>query len=334
MQAFPLSTIFEEVKLGDFHVSGNLNAGNIPLISCSAENQGVEGYFNIPEKKTFENAVTIASDGQPLASFYHAYRFAAKDNVLVCIPKKNTPKEVLLYCVAYLNSLRWRFSYGRKCYSNKVDKINVIFPVNKEGEIDIKLIKEKVGDIKLSSIMPRKKYVSKVDVIKIKFKEHDITEIFDLHRGDFHSISNLDAGDTPTVSRTSTNNGVIGHFEAPEGAKKYHSGIITVSTVSGDAFLQLDEFIATDNIVICVPKRKLQLTTLIFIEFMLNRQKWRYSYGRQCYKGKFEQTKVLLPTKKDGKLDEEIMKRFVHNTAYWDYLRRNAQMRGHCSGNF
>jgi hypothetical protein len=31
MRAFPLSTIFEKVKLGDFHVSGDLDAGNVDL---------------------------------------------------------------------------------------------------------------------------------------------------------------------------------------------------------------------------------------------------------------------------------------------------------------
>jgi len=41
---------------------------------------------------------------------------------------------------AQLNSQIWRFSYGRKCYLNKADKIQIALPVNEEGEIDFNAV--------------------------------------------------------------------------------------------------------------------------------------------------------------------------------------------------
>ena len=53
---------------------------------------------------------------------------------------------------------------------------------------------------------------------------------------------------------------------------------------------------------------------------MLKRQKWRYSYGRQCYKNKFAQSKISLPTKHEN-IDEELIKGIVENTSYWNYIQ-------------
>ena len=152
-----LNSIFSEIKSGDYHASSQLDNGNIPLISCKTEktpDHGVEGYFDIPVNKTYENCVTITCDGdQPSTAFYHPYRFAAKDNVLVCIPKTNIKLTTILYAIACLNMERWRFSYGRKCYSNKIDKLTVPFFVNQDGSINENAIENIIPSESFDSIV-------------------------------------------------------------------------------------------------------------------------------------------------------------------------------------
>lgn len=151
----------------------------------------------------------------------------------------------------------------------------------------------------------------------VKFK---ISQIFDLHRGNFHSIAALDSGSYPTVSRIGADCGLVGFYDKPDKAIIWSAGTITVSTVTGDAFLQPVPFIATDNVVLCTKNRQyeeLKLTSLYFITLMLNMVKWRYSYGRECYKTKYAKTEVYLPVTDSGILDESCMKTIVENAAYW-----------------
>ncbi len=137
---FGLKDLFSYVNTGFIHVSGDLDPGTIPLISCKTIENGTEGYFDI-HNHLFENCVTIASDGSwPMSSFYHTYKFAAKDNVIVCRPNKNLSTKVILFITAQLNSQIWRFSYGRKCYLNKTDKIQIPLPVNAKDDIDFATI--------------------------------------------------------------------------------------------------------------------------------------------------------------------------------------------------
>jgi type I restriction enzyme M protein len=142
----PITDIFKTpLKTGDYHVSGQLDPGSIPLVSCSTENNGFEGKFDIPKNKTIKNAITIASDGQPLATFLHYFPFVTKDNVIICIPNKNYKFTTLLFFVTQLNYLKWRFSYGRKCYLNKTDKVKIFVPY-KNKEIDEHHIEKLVKD--------------------------------------------------------------------------------------------------------------------------------------------------------------------------------------------
>lgn len=133
---FKVNDVFSYINTGSFHVSGDLDAGKVPLISCKTIENGTEGYFDIGED-TFKNCVTIASDGSwPMSSFYHPYSFQAKDNVIICKPKNGLSLKTVLYITAQLNSQIWRFSYGRKCYLNKLDKIQIPMPVDGAGNID------------------------------------------------------------------------------------------------------------------------------------------------------------------------------------------------------
>jgi len=153
---FKLDSIFSQIHIGDFHASSDLNEGKIPLVSCKTEKspeRGIEGYYAIPRNKTYKNVVTITCDGiYATTAFFHPYKIAAKDNVLVCIPKKGIKISTILYAVACINMERWRFSYGRKCYLNKLDTLSVPFPVDKENEIDQDKIEKILSSIHFKGI--------------------------------------------------------------------------------------------------------------------------------------------------------------------------------------
>jgi type I restriction enzyme M protein len=153
--------------------------------------------------------------------------------------------------------------------------------------------------------------------IKPNIKKFNITELFRIERGDFHAIDQLDEGKTPTISRVSVDNGLVGFYEKPSEARIYNKGIITISTVTGDAFFQTESFMATDNVLLCFPKEKYALETLLYITASINKVKWRYSYGRQPYKRIFQKTELLLPAV-DDKINEEYIKGIVNNNAFWE----------------
>ena len=311
------------VKSGDFHAIEELDTGKIPLIACGVTDNGFVGYYDIPEDKTYRRAITVAYNGLPLVTKFHPYKFGAKDDVAILIPRKPMKDFTLLYVAALLNMLIWRYSYGRKCYREKLQNVSLFIPLR---EVDLLLIDEdeieRIYSKPFNAYIPAKTHYTKTDIKSTKWNNFNITKFFNLDRGDFHAIDDLDEGKFMTISRVASDNGVTGYFDCPKGAKIYERGTITVSTVGGDSFVQLDSFIATDNVIICSPKKDWKLTSLFFICLMLNQQKWRYSYGRQCYKEKLSKMNITLSINENGDPDEIIMEKFVEQTSYWQLIKQ------------
>ena len=312
-----------KIKSGDYHAVSELDYGNIPLVSCGEVNHGFIGRFDIPPERRYSNAVTVAYNGSPLTTKYRPYEFGAKDDVGVLLPHKPLSDLTLAYVAALLNSMRWRFSYGRKCFRNKLSQMEIEIPaVCQDGHIavDESYIAEavRVQDLDVRPEVSKGELPEKAVPIK-KWETKRLDELFVLQRGDFHSLKDLDSGSFATVSRTERDNGVVGYFERPEGSTEYQPGLITVSTVSGDAFVQAMEFIATDNVIICVPPCNMRIATAYFIAAMINNQKWRYSYGRQCYKEKLSALSIQVPLR-DGHIDEAAIEDIVERQPYWPYV--------------
>lgn len=138
---FFLNSVFN-VNSGEYHSVNNLQEGKIPLISCSDIDNAISGFYEIPDKKTHKNCITVAYDGKPLTAKYHNYKFSAYDNVGVLEPKENLKNTTLIFITILINLARWRYGYGRKCYKQKLEWIKLKLPINKEGKINEELIEK------------------------------------------------------------------------------------------------------------------------------------------------------------------------------------------------
>ena len=122
-----LDTLFS-LNGGDYHAESELRDGQTPLVSCGEENDGVVGYYEVPSEKIYKNNLTIAFNGRPLTAKYHPYEFAAKDDVAIAIPLQTLRLTTLLFVQMMLNRERWRYSYYRKCYVDKLRRFEIFLP--------------------------------------------------------------------------------------------------------------------------------------------------------------------------------------------------------------
>lgn len=130
---------FFEIRSGDTHAVSELEPGDIPLVSCGEMSNGVVGFYDVPPKNRYRWAITVGYAGQPLNAKFHPYEFGTKDDVAVLLPKGELRDTTLLFVAAMLNRMRWRYSFGRKCYHEKMSRLAIPMPlvrVNDEERID------------------------------------------------------------------------------------------------------------------------------------------------------------------------------------------------------
>ncbi|MBE0611029.1 MAG: restriction endonuclease subunit S [Dehalococcoidia bacterium] len=316
-----------EVESGEFHATHELEHGEVPLISCGAVEDGLVGYFDIPPEQRHRDCITVAYNGSwPLLAKFHPYDFGAKDDVAVLAPRQQMRERTLLYVAAVLNLMTWRYSYYRKTFRTRVRNTPIPIPM-KAGRVDEDGI-EALAKLDAAAFTPLRHAVGGSASAPKGWKRFSIPDLFKVERGAFHSLADLDPGPYMTVSRVVTDNGVVGYFERPDDATIYPAGTITVSTLGGDAFVHMDEFIASDNVLILLPRREMPLTTRLFVALMLNQQTWRYSYGRQCYRAKFLATELWLPvTDEAGLPDDDFMRATVERDGYWPVVKARIEAR-------
>ena len=292
------------------------SSGCIPFVSNGFYNNGVLGYVDpYPSDRVFKGGTISVSAFCEAVVQKEDYlpRGNGGSGLIVLEPKANMDYLRLNgYAAIINNALKWKYSYGRMVTKGRFSKESI---PNTDFSC---IIPPNVNDI-IASIEKKQK-ILKCEIAS-PLCRIPITDIFDLQHGSFHSIEALSIGSLPTVSRIDSNNGVVGLYDAPDDAEVFKSLTITVSTVSGDTFVQLENFIATDNVVICKPKIKLKTETVFFIALSLNLEKWRWSYGRQCYKNKFAKTEIYLPMQ-NGCIDELAIKKFITRQWGWNYIKQ------------
>lgn len=132
----------------------------------------------------------------------------------------------------------------------------------------------------------------------------------------------LKDGIIPYITRTESNNSVEGFVldSKYEGLEEGNAIIVgdTTATVS----YQKESFIAGDHIVV-IRAKWLNKYTGIFITTVLNKEKFRYCYGRAFIKELIENTKVCLPSTHDGEPDYEYMEEYIKKLHHKEIRTKN-----------
>ena len=79
------------------------------------------------------------------------------------------------------------------------------------------------------------------------------------------------------------------------------------------------EFAAKDDVAICFPRKPWRLATLVFVQLMMAREKWRYSYYRK-FMDKLRRQSVSLPAR-SGEVDEDTIEAIMDSATYWAALK-------------
>ena len=162
----------------------------------------------------------------------------------------------------------------------------------------------------------------RITVGRATWRRVPLASLFDIDTGDFNSYGGFPAGNCMIISRSAENNGLAGYFTPPNHARLFPAETITVSTVTGDAFVQMRPFYASDKVVLLKPMDKLKIATLFFVAFSLNHQQWRYSYGRSCFPRTIGRAVVNLPVGTDKRPNESAIEQIVHQSSYWEIVEK------------
>lgn len=286
--------------------------GDVPYIGNGLADNAVVGFVTpLEDDKVFQSTAIVISAfceaTVQTAPFIACGR--AGNGLSVLEPKSPMPVQQLAYIAAYINmALRWRFNWYRQTTVDRIRQLTVPEKLPDGLQFDVK------------AAMPEKIQTQRAGW-KLNLKPFALGDIYELEPGYFHSVGDLPSGSTPVVSCGDYDNGVVGYYDVSNAPTFVDR--ITIA-FNGENALTAKyhpyRFSAKDDVAVCNPKNPLLPTSELFIQTMVNRERWRYSYYRKCYADKLRRFQVSLPAK-NGALDEETMRAVVETSPYWAYVK-------------
>jgi hypothetical protein len=155
-----------------------------------------------------------------------------------------------------------------------------------------------------------------LELSQVKWKNFELPEIFVITGTKTTPpdiIKLTEEGEYPYVTTQATNNGIerFTNIHTEEGK------VITVeSSVLGFCNYQHLNFAASDHVEKLKPKFIHNQYSLLFIVTLINRENYRFNYGRGASKIRLNGLKLNLPIDDDGKLNVEFMTQYIKNCNY------------------
>lgn len=285
--------------------------GQIAYVGNSLDDNAVVGFVEpLPKDKIFKSrsiAVSAFCQATVQAPPFVACGRAG-NGMVVLEPRVSMEMGKLAYFAAYINqTVQWRFNWYRQVTADRLRSLTVPDAAPSGSDFPVK------------AALPLLTSETKRPFWQINLRHFRIDELFDLKAGDYHALNSLQPGTIPVVSCGDEDNGIAGYFQVDTTYQHRLTIALNGSTLSTKYHSYV--FAAKDDVAICVPRRPIRLTTQLFVQMMMNRERWRYSYYRKCYIGKLKRFEVMLPAI-NGALDEDTMESVLETTPYWAYLSK------------
>ena len=150
-KTFFFEDIFDITK-GKRLTKSEMNPGKTPYIGASDKNNGITNY--IDKDPIFDDSlITVAYDGSIGETFWQQVPFWASDAVNVLKIKGVSNKYVAMFLIPLIKIHIFKFNYGRKWKLERMTKMDIRLPVDKEGNPDWEMMENYIKSLPYSAII-------------------------------------------------------------------------------------------------------------------------------------------------------------------------------------
>lgn len=285
--------------------------GDVPFISNGTYNNGFVGYVSpIQGEKVFErDGITVSAFGDAIVQ---RAPFLPRGNggsgLTVLLPKNEMSIDQLYSYASQVNAQKWRFSYSRMVTKDRIRDLPII-----DVEVNVSV------DKTINHLFPLKK--NKKLPKSYKFLWFKVIDLCKIEKKSAPPQNQMSAGETPYVTTSSKNNGVTDYVDEIPNSR---ANMLTVSLNGSvaEAFFQFDDFVTSGDNAILSLKQGQDSYLLLYIAFLIRRQRWRYNYYRKLTISKLKKTMLPMPVTTGGEIDKTYIKDVLEETFGFDIVKK------------
>lgn len=322
-----LFNIHSGISATTLFVSESIESENhIPLIRPTSNfKNAIVGYVDkreVNEKFIFsEQTIFVSTNGagSHTYSYVSNFEFIPNSDVVALVPKLDLTINEKVYYAMCITKNRYRFSYGRKPKGERL--ANIELPSREEIPAWVYEMEPPTYD----NIVEPAVYSEPMDLNTVEWKEFYIGDVFNLSRGVILPKKDLkDLGEIALICTSANKNGILGYIEDDSEIKfKKQKNVISISMDGsvGKCFYQEKWCIPNNITSILIPKPfVLNKYVALFLIPILEKERFRYSYGRKLSQERFLNSKIKLPINLSGEVNVEFMESYIKSLRFSSQL--------------
>lgn len=139
---FFITDIFPEIKRGKRLIKANQKEGNIPYISSTALNNGVDNFISINEfMRVYSDCLSLANSGSVGSCFYEPFSYVASDHV-THLKNEEYSMYIYLFIASMIKRLSEKYNFNREINDKRISREKIVLPVDEEGCPDLKYMEQ------------------------------------------------------------------------------------------------------------------------------------------------------------------------------------------------
>ena len=335
----PLNKVFE-ISFGNKFDRNKMSenpSSDIAFVTRTADNNGIACFVDaVPNVAPFPaGLLTIALGGSIGSTFVQSRPFYTCQNVAVLIPRfeqMNIYHKIFASIIIQKETDQHFVAFGREI--NKYIKRSFFIDLPFSGKsIDWDYMELFIKNKVLPKAPNYARQVweqtynrtpisaTPLELHTENWKYFDIEDYFDvqLSKGDLKEKECLE-GDIPLISAGTSNNGLVKYIDEKGDGKAltFDANSITVDMFCS-AFYQPNVFYAVSHgrVNILIPKfAKFNCYVAMFLCTIIEKETFRFSYGRAVYSSVIKKTRIKLPATPDGEPDWAFMEAYIKSLPY------------------
>lgn len=316
----PIKDLFDPVygvnlELVNLEICKKGDSDSIRYISRKESNNGVAAYVKRIEgvQPNPAHTISVAVSGSVLSAFYQNEEYYSGRDIYILNPLNKMSVEEMLFYSFCLRANKYKYNYGRG--ANRTLK-DILVP----DSIPSELKKIKIDNVNAPNSV---KIIQKdLDLSGISWSKFTLGHLFKVTKGRRLTKEDMEEGETPFIAAIDSNNG----WRQFISQSPIHSGNTITVNYNGsvaEAFYQPMPFWASDDVNVLYPKFKMNIYTALFISTVIEKEKYRFNFGRKWHKERMEKSQISLP-QKNGNPDFQFMENFIKSLPYSSVLKNEA----------
>lgn len=146
---FKMPEVFNVIQRGKRLKNADHIPGNIPYVSSTANNNGVDDYIEATSgTRVFCDCISLANSGSVGTAFYEPFAFVASDHV-TALKTDGLTKYEYLFIASMIEKQGSNFNFNREINDARIRNMRIMFPVTDSGEPDYEYMKQYVKNMML-----------------------------------------------------------------------------------------------------------------------------------------------------------------------------------------